>query len=56
MKMIAEYLEHALQIEQMAAQETNPALKESLANLAASYRQLADERAGSLKGSMPKPP
>ena len=43
--MIAEYLEHALQFERMAAEPTDPALKESLARQAVAYRKLAAERA-----------
>jgi len=43
--MIAEYLEHALQFERMAAEATDPALKESLARQAVAYRKLAAERA-----------
>ena len=54
MKMIAEYLEHALQFERMAADETDPALKESLAKQAAAYRKLAAERAARL--NLPAPP
>ena len=46
--MIAEYLEHALQFERMAADETNPDLKESLTKQAQAYRKLAEERAGRL--------
>jgi hypothetical protein len=45
MKMIAEYLEHAIQFERMAAEETDPALKETLATQALAYRKLAAERA-----------
>ena len=45
MKMIAEYLEHALQFEQMAAEATDPAFKASLQKQAATYRKLASERA-----------
>jgi hypothetical protein len=45
MKMIAEYLEHALQFERMATDETDPALKETLAKQALAYRKLAAERA-----------
>jgi hypothetical protein len=52
--MIAEYLEHALQFEKMALEETDPALKLSLANQAVAYRKLADERAERLK--LPRPP
>jgi len=53
-KMIAEYLEHALQFERMAAEATDPALKESLAKQAGAYRKLASERAE--RQGLPKPP
>jgi hypothetical protein len=52
--MIAEYLEHALQFEKMAAGETDPALKESLSKQALAYRKLAAERAERL--NLPRPP
>ena len=45
MKMIVEYLEHALEFQRMAAEATDPRLKESLAEQAAAYRKLAQERA-----------
>jgi hypothetical protein len=45
MKMIAEYLDHAIEFERMAAEATDPALKESLAEQALAYRKLAAERA-----------
>jgi hypothetical protein len=51
--MIAEYLEHALQFERMAQQETDPALKESLLSQAAAYRKLATERAD--RQNLPRP-
>jgi hypothetical protein len=55
--MIAEYLEHALQFERMAAQESDPALKQSLTKQAQAYRKLASERAKRLPPpSSPKPP
>jgi hypothetical protein len=56
MKMIAEYLEHALKFERMAAEATDPALKESLAKQAVAYRQLAAERATRLGLSQPPNP
>jgi hypothetical protein len=43
MKMIAEYLDHAIQFERMAAEATDPALKESLSKQAHAYRKLAEE-------------
>ena len=54
MKMIAEYLEHALQFERLAAAETDAALKEALGKQALAYRKLAAERAERLK--LPPPP
>jgi hypothetical protein len=55
MKMIAEYLENALQFERMAADEENPQLKADLKRQAAAYRKLAAERAQKL-GLQPPPP
>jgi hypothetical protein len=52
--MIAEYLEHALQFERLAAGETDSALKEALAKQALAYRKLAAERAERL--NLPPPP
>jgi len=52
--MIAEYLEHALQFEKMAAVETDPKLKESLTKQALAYRKLAAERAE--RQGLPRPP
>jgi len=52
--MIAEYLEHALQFERMAAEATDPSFKESMLKQAAAYRKLAGERAGRL--GLPQPP
>jgi hypothetical protein len=43
-KMIAEYLEHALQFERLAAEEPNPELRAQLEKQAAAYRKLATER------------
>jgi hypothetical protein len=53
-KMIAEYLEHALQFEKMAKDETDAALKEQLIKQAEAYRNLAEERARRL--DLPAPP
>ena len=44
MKMGAEYLEHALNFERMAADEANPELKADFERQAANYRKLAAER------------
>ena len=51
--MIAEYLERSLQFEQMAAEATDPAFKESLQKNAATYRKLASERAERFNLSVP---
>jgi hypothetical protein len=56
MKMIAEYLEHAVQFEQMAAESIDPEFKASLLEQASAYRKLAEERAVRLKVRLtPKP-
>ena len=54
MKMIAEYLEHALQFERLAAGEQNPSLKANLEKQAGAYRKLAGERAKKLETDQPK--
>jgi hypothetical protein len=48
MKMVAEYLEHALSFELMAAAESDPQLKADLQKQADSYRKLAAGRANEL--------
>jgi hypothetical protein len=45
MKMVAEYLEKALDFERMAAAENDPDLKISLMQQAEAYRKLAAQRA-----------
>jgi hypothetical protein len=54
MKMIAEYLEHALQFEKMAAEATDEALKASMLKQAVAYRRLAAERAERLHLPLPR--
>ena len=54
MKMIAEYLEHALNFERMAADNTDPKLKADLLKQANAYRKLASERAE--RRGLPMPP
>jgi hypothetical protein len=58
--MIAEYLDHALEFERMAADATDPKLKESMFKQAEAYRKLAAERAERLRipprPSQAKPP
>jgi hypothetical protein len=44
MKMVAEYLERALEFEQHASAEKNPKLKVEFEKLAAAYRGLVAER------------
>jgi len=53
MKMAAECLEHALNFERMAADESNPELKADFERQAAHYRKLAAQR---VKQSRIKPP
>jgi hypothetical protein len=53
-KMIAEYLEHALQFERMASEATDLGLRQSLEKQAAAYRKLARDRAARMK--LPPPP
>ena len=48
MKMLAEYLEHALEFEGMARQATDAALKAKFQEQAEMYRKLADKRARQL--------
>jgi hypothetical protein len=48
MKMIAEYLEHALQFERLAAYEENPEVKTVFEKQADTYRKIAKERANKL--------
>jgi len=54
MKMVTEYLEHALQFERLAADEKDPRLKADYQKQAATYRKLAAERAVQL-GLEPPP-
>jgi hypothetical protein len=44
MKMIAEYLEHAINFERMAAEETNPQIKAVFEKQAGAYRKLVADR------------
>ena len=48
MKLIAEYLEQAVKFYRMAAEATDPKLKESLREQGDAYRKLADKRAAEL--------
>jgi hypothetical protein len=48
-KLVAEYLEQVIHFERMAAEATDPKLKESLKQQANAYRKLAEKRASELK-------
>jgi hypothetical protein len=56
MKMVAEYLEHALNFERMAAAENDPQLKANFETQAAAYRKLATARAKELGMEAPRGP
>jgi hypothetical protein len=53
MKMVAEYIEHAIRFEQMAAQEKDAKLRAEFEKQALAYRKLARERAR--KSGIPEP-
>jgi hypothetical protein len=53
MKLLTEYLEHALTFERMAAEENNPEIKMQFKTQAAAYRKLAADRAA--KYGLPAP-
>ena len=55
-RMIAEYLEHAIRFEQMAEEATDLKFKDSLLQQAAAYRKLAEQRAKKLNIPLPKQP
>jgi hypothetical protein len=48
MKMLAEYLQHAIDFGALAARETNPTLKARYRQQADIYRQMADKLAADL--------
>jgi hypothetical protein len=50
---VASYLEKAIDLKIVAADEPNPKLKASLLEIVAAYRKLAHERAARLKLSLP---
>lgn len=47
MKLLTEYLERAIQLEEMAAQEPDSSFKDQLLEQAQAYRKLAAKRAES---------
>jgi hypothetical protein len=56
MKLVSEYLAHAVQFETLAAAETDPALKAELEKQAAAYHKLAATRAKQLGEALPAAP
>jgi hypothetical protein len=54
--MIAEYLEHVLHFESLAAEAADPNLRETFLEQARAYRKLADERVVAQKIRLPLPP
>jgi len=56
MKLLTEYLEHALTFERLAAEESNPELRKHLEMQAAAYRKLVSERAARYGLPPPSPP
>lgn len=56
MKLLSQYLDHALKFESLAAAETNPKLRALLSGQATAYRQLAAERATKLGLPQPSAP
>ena len=56
MKLLNEYLDHALAFERMAAQESNPTVKAQFQEQAQAYRKLAAERAARYGLPAPSPP
>jgi hypothetical protein len=56
MKLLTEYIEHALQFERLAAQERDPHLKARFDEQAKEYRKLAAERAARYGLPPPSPP
>jgi hypothetical protein len=56
MKLLTEYLERAIQLEAMAANEPDSAFKEQLLSQARAYRKLAAKRAADYGLPPPSPP
>ena len=56
MKLLGEYLEHAMTFERMASEESDPKLKESMQSQAKAYRKMAAKRAKMLGLPEPSPP
>jgi hypothetical protein len=56
MRLLTEYLEHALTFERMASEEENAELRRSFEAQAVAYRKLASERAARYGLPQPSPP
>ncbi|MCJ9700172.1 hypothetical protein [Bradyrhizobium sp. SHOUNA76] len=56
MKLLTEYLERAIQLEKLAASESDSAFKSQLLEQAAAYRKLAAKRAREYGLPPPSPP
>ena len=56
MKLLSQYLDHALKFESLAAAETNPKLKADLGGQATAHRKRATERAAKLVLPQPSAP
>lgn len=56
MKLLTEYLERAVQLEQLADSELDPVFKEQLLKQAKAYRKLAAKRAQDYGLPPPSPP
>jgi hypothetical protein len=56
MKLLSQYLDHALKFESLAAAESNPELNAALAGQARAYRKLASQRAAKLGLPQPSAP
>jgi hypothetical protein len=56
MKLLTEYLEHALSFERMAAEENNPEVRAQFEKQALAYRKLVVERAAKYGLPAPSPP
>lgn len=56
MKLLAEYLDHALAFERLAAQENDPEVRAQFEQQAAAYRKLAADRAARYGLPAPSPP
>jgi hypothetical protein len=52
-KLLAEYLEHVVEFQALAARENNPTLKARYAERADTYRQLATKRAADIGLNLP---